>query len=329
MAGMSKKKLVLGLVSVVVSASLVAWLLSRLEWGQVKEMVGQAKGGWLALALGVTCLVPLCGVVRWLGVLRAQRITLSFGVALRAVLMANVLNSFLPSKGGDMVKAAYLRQHGGLSQAVGTVLLERLVDLAVLGGIGLAASLRSGVTWGLGVSVCLLVGVAGVIAGAEFLPIDKLPLPGKLKGKLKDFVKVFPAWLRDGRAVIQTLAGSICVWSIAGLTVCCLIAAFGVEVSWGQAYAVFPLCVLAGLVPATVSGIGTRDVAFVQMLTAYGATKTGATLVALGYTVYAYWVLSLISLPAVGWQLAALLNRPEATEPGFEPGLSNPENGSD
>ena len=79
-------------------------------------------------------------------------------------------------------------------------------------------------------------------------------------------------------------------------------------------YAIFPLCVLAGLVPVTLSGIGTRDAAFVQLMTMYGIAREGATMVALGYTVFAYWILSLISLPVIGWQLLSWYRRAQSQE---------------
>ena len=67
---------------------------------QTAELLVDANWGWLLFAALLTCALPFTSVFRWLGVLRAQDATLPFLVALRAVMMANVLNSFLPSKSG-------------------------------------------------------------------------------------------------------------------------------------------------------------------------------------------------------------------------------------
>jgi uncharacterized membrane protein YbhN (UPF0104 family) len=300
------KKRFLGLISVLVSAGLVFWLLSRVDREQVVTLWQHSSKGYLWLAMALTTLTPVLGTLRWLGVLRAQGgVRLPFTVAIRAVLMANVLNSFLPSKGGDVVKAAYLRQHGGLTLGFGSVVLERLIDLLVLGFLGFVGYLFSGVGWGLLAGGVLVGGVVGVFFLALWLPLDRLPLPDGIRMKAYELSKVFRLWVHSPEAMAQTLFCSFGVWSAAALTVCCLVSAFDLSLDWSVAYALFPLCVMAGLVPVTVSGVGTRDAVFVKLMMLNGVGLEGATMVALGYTVFAYWLLSLLCLPAVGWQLAA------------------------
>ena len=303
------KKVVIGILSTAVSICLVYWLLSRLEWSKVRQILSGANFKWLVMSVTATCCVPFFCVIRWLGVLKAKEIRLPFTVALRAVLMANVVNSFVPSKAGDVIKAAYLKSHGGISLGVGTVVLERMVDLAVLGSLSLGASILSSVTWGMAGGGILLLTVCGFMICAVKLPVSALPLPDKAKRIITELTSVFGKWVHNSEAIAQTIAGSVIVWSMAGLTVYFLVRAFSVPVSWERAFSIFPLCILAGLIPVTVSGIGTRDAAFVQFLMMYGASVEGATLVGLGYTFCAYWILSLISLPAVFWNLIVYFKR--------------------
>ena len=311
------KRTLLGLVSVLVSAGLVVWLLARIDLAQTGELLADANWGWLLLAALLTCALPFTSVFRWLGVLRAQDTQLPFLVALRAVMMANVLNSFLPSKSGDVAKAVYLREHGGLSKGTGTVILERLVDLGVLGALGLFGLLVNGTLWGLVAGAGLLGGVLGVFLVVTLLPIEKLPLPGKVTQILQDLRGVFTRWLGNRAAIAQTLGASVLTWSLGGFTVFALAQAFGTDLGLGFAYAVFPLAILAGLVPVTVSGIGTRDAAFVALLGSQMSPEQ-ATLVGLGYTLFAYWFLSLVSFPVVAWQVVAFLRgeRPAQGELG-------------
>ncbi len=311
------KRTLLGLVSVLVSAGLVVWLLARIDLAQTGELLSNANWGWLLLAALLTCALPFTSVFRWLGVLRAQDTQLPFLVALRAVMMANVLNSFLPSKSGDVAKAVYLREHGGLSKGTGTVILERLVDLGVLGALGLFGLLVNGTLWGLVAGIGLLGGVLGVFLVVTLLPVEKLPLPDKVAQILQDLRSVFTRWLKNRAAITQTLGASVLTWSLGGFTVFALSQAFGTGLGLGFAYAVFPLAILAGLVPVTVSGIGTRDAAFVALLGSQMSPEQ-ATLVGLGYTLFAYWFLSLVSFPVVAWQVVAFLRgeRPAQGELG-------------
>lgn len=299
MVAVSMKKRIIGGVCFLFSAALVVWLISRMDMEEAREALRQAQWPWLLGALLATCAIPLSASFRWMGVLRAvEGLRFPYGGALRAVLMANVLNSFLPSKAGDGAKAVYLRQHGGLSMGVGTVILERAVDFSVLGLLGMAGYFTSGALWGLFAGAFLLGSMVTLFSIILLFPVNKLPLPEKILGKLDSLGKVFRCWVRHPGAMAQTLAGSLCTWSMAGLTVCCLSSAFQTGIPWGYAYGVFPLAILAGLIPVTVSGVGTRDSAFVFLLSAH-STVEGATLVGLGYTVFGYWILSLISLPVV------------------------------
>jgi len=83
--------------------------------------------------------------------------------------------------------------------------------------------------------------------------------------------------------------------------------------------------VLAGLVPITVGGIGTWDSAFVILLTGHLTTE-GATLVALGCTVLAYWLIGLLGVPVALREIVAFLrNRPGNIDAWGEDSRRSPE----
>ncbi len=313
------KKRVFVIFCVAVSATLVWLLLSRIDMERVALVLRHAGYPWLIAAFAVTCCIPFFTVWRWMGVLRTQKeMNVGFFVALRAILMANVLNSFLPSKAGDGAKAFYLRKKGGLTRGFGTIVIERSVDFTVLGVLGIAGYCMSGVLWGLFTGLFLLAAMACLFSVVFFLPLDRLPLPSGIIQTLSTLPQLYKSWLRSPMAVVQTVLASFCCWSMAGLIVCCLVSAFNTGVSWGYAYGVFPMAILAGLVPLTVSGVGTRDSAFVFLLAGRMPLEE-ATLVGLGYTVFAYWLLSLISLPIVFWEIVSYFRtQPTVPSPNGE-----------
>jgi uncharacterized membrane protein YbhN (UPF0104 family) len=310
-SSISWRKWILGFVSVGVSGGLVVWLVGRMDLAAARETLRNARTAWLGAAFCFTALMPILATVRWLGVLRAQDEARHFppAHALRAVMMANVLNSLLPSKAGDLIKAVYLRRHGGLTVGVGTVVLERLVDLGVLGVLGLVGALVSGVPWGLATGLVLVGGVALALTvmGLGIFP-GRRWFPKKIVSRVDSASEVFQKWARDPVAIALTVGGSFIHWNLAGWTVCSLVAAFGGGVGWAHAYSIFPLALLAGLVPATMSGVGTRDAAFVQLLQS-SLPLEQATLVGLGYTLFNYWLLSLLCLPAVGLEIVRIWKR--------------------
>lgn len=292
----------LSLLSIVTSVGLIAWLLTRIDFERTILLLQQAEWSWLLLAAVATCLIPIASVYRWRGVLAAQDdIGLSYKIALHAVMMANVLNSFLPSKAGDLAKAVYLRKHGGLSKGAGTVILERLVDLAVLGLLGIVGLSISGALWGLLAGTILLGGVIVVFIVLLTVPVNSF-LPQKPARLFENVRLVFLRWIRNPGAIFRTFLGSIVTWSIGGLTVYALARSIGAELSLGYTLAIFPLAILAGLIPVTISGIGTRDSAFVMLLSNQLPVEE-STLIGIGYTLFAYWFLSIICFPSVALEL--------------------------
>lgn len=319
-----RRSTITGLLCVTSSIAIVTWLILRMDFGQVARVLGNAQWAWLLGALAATCCVPLCTTLRWRGVLRStENLQLPYFSALRAVLMANVLNSFLPSHGGDGAKALYLRKHGGVVMGVGTVILERAVDFTILGLLGVVGYFNSGAIWGLYVGALLVIGMAAVFSIALLFPCHVLKALPRMRHMLESVQTVFRRWVRSPASILQTLAGSILTWSLASLTVCFLSSAFQTGIPWGYTYSVFPLAILAGLVPITVSGVGTRDAAFVFLLAPHASLES-VTLVGLGYTVFGYWLLSLISLPVVFYELRTYWSRgrlwsPDVPAPGVQP----------
>jgi uncharacterized membrane protein YbhN (UPF0104 family) len=289
----------MGVLSVAISLGLVTFLIVRMNFDRAVHLLTHARLSWLVLAGGAAALMPLAAVYRWQGVLRAQKeLYLTFGSALRAVMFANLLNIFLPAKTGDLAKAVYVRKQAGLTIGMGTVILERLLDLAVLGAFGLAGSLVVGKTWGQLVSGGLLLGVTFVFLMLAIFPVYRLGLPPHWSEKARELQGVFKQWRGNPRAIMAAFLGSVAVWCLASFIVWALAMSLGSSVRWFYVLAIFPLAILAGLVPVTISGMGTRDSAFVFLLSSHLSTEA-ATLVGLGYTVFAYWLVGLIGVPFV------------------------------
>jgi len=305
----------MGILSVGISLGLLTFLIVRMRFDRAGHLLSHVRWNWLVLVGGAAALLPLAAVYRWQGVLRAQKeLHLPFGSALRAVMFANALNLFLPAKTGDLAKAVYVRNQAGLTIGMGTVILERLVDLGVLGAFGLAGSLAVGKTWGQMVSGGLFMSVACVFLILSIFPVNRLVLPKQWGEKAREFQGVFEQWRGSPRAILATLLGSVATWCLASFIVWALTVSLGSPVRWAYILAIFPLAILAGLVPITISGMGTRDSAFVFLLSGHLSTEA-ATLVGLGYTVFAYWLVGLIGIPLVVREIIQYLKANRASVP--------------
>ena len=268
-------------------------------------LLRQAQWHWLVLAICLAGLIPLCGTCRWAGVVRAQNYhKFPVTVAWRAVMFSHALNSFLPSKTGDFAKAFYFRNNGGISLGMGAIILERLADFLILGALGITGGLISVTFWGIAVGAVLFFGSALAFTVILFLKEIKFPLPKGWHTRLGGWSQLFRQWLKKPSSVGLTLGGSLANWGVAGIIVCALASSITGANDWGYLLAIFPLAIVAGLVPVTLSGLGTRDSAFVILLTGHLTTE-GATLVALGYTLVAYWLVGLLGVPVALREIVA------------------------
>jgi uncharacterized membrane protein YbhN (UPF0104 family) len=185
---------------------------------------------------------------------------------------------------------------------MGSVVLERSVDVAILGLLGLAAYVITGYPWGLVTAAVLLGGTAAVFLVLRFVPVERW-LPGeKLPAAIASFRAVWRGWSSRPALAAQTALASLLIWLLCGSVLGCLAAALRQPLSWLETFAVFPLAIMAGLVPITISGLGTRETVMTELLVPL-LSREAATLLSLGYTAFTYWLLSALSLPAVWFEL--------------------------
>lgn len=292
------------IISVFVSLYLVIWLIQRVDYKETEKLLLSCNKKYLLLAFLFMTATPFCCVIRWTGILKSQKnIKISYWQAFNAIMLANVLNSFLPSKGGDLVKAAFIRKQCGLSLGVGTVILERLIDFFILGLLGILGFVGSKVYWGLYIGSALLIAVSVIFT--IFVFCSAKVIPGKLRVLFSDIKSVVINWLNKPSAIIQSITGSLCNWFFAGLTICSLGLALSDQANSAYLLSVYPAAILVGLLPFSVSGIGIRDAAFVFLLSTQ-MTREEATLVGLGYTALGYWFIAVFSLSILLFKVVTL-----------------------
>jgi len=275
-------------------APLVSLLILAVLWWQVDMQAlwraAQATDTrWLAA--GILGLAPLV-LAAALRFRLLSRTRISYAVAVRLTLSAATLNLFLPSKLGDLAKGWLLvRRHGFRPElALAIVVLERLLDLAALIAWGLAALLWIGADTP--ALLLLTLALAGLLA---LLVLLILPLAfsarlltflgGRLPGKLGSAVLSFAAswhevlqwfWSAPRRAV-GTLLFSLALWGGHLVQFWLLARAVG-YVPLADSMAFATLAILAGLLPFTIAGIGTRDAAIVFFYHAWLTPGQGAVL---------------------------------------------------
>lgn len=306
------------ILSLIISLGLLAVLYWKIDFSKVIPVFAHSSVAWLAISLGMVIPLTMCTAWR-LCQLMPKGMPLGFLESNRLILLASVLNLVLPSKMGDVAKAAFMADKGHLkgSLALSLVVFEKACDMASLLAwcvFGLCLYPRkdaffwlmtAGVTAGF-VGIALLIGSRGF---AEFFfgMLEKL-LPKKIGGK---FAKLHASWRemhgyfwQDKRNLVAVALTSIGIWFLHLLQVWFFTIAIKTAVPFLANLALSPLAILAGLLPLTFAGVGTRDAALVLLYRPYMSEADAA---ALGILCTMRYVLpALGGLPFIGAAMTSL-----------------------
>ncbi|NEO33659.1 MAG: flippase-like domain-containing protein [Symploca sp. SIO3C6] len=313
------------LISIAVSLIILALIYWKIDFQGLIEVFKNCNGWWMAISLGMV--VPLTMFTAWrLQQLMPSGATLGFGEANRLILAASVLNMVLPSKMGDIAKAYFIKQRGHLdgSLSLSLVVFEKACDLLSLllwcvFGLMLYPN-KDWLFWVMTGAVAsgLIVGIL-LLSSRKFAQlffiVGKKIAPRKLRSKLE---KLQTSWgemhdyfWRDQAQLLKITLTSIFIWFLHLLQIWLFILALKAWTPFLANLALSPLAILAGLLPLTFAGVGTRDAALIAFYQPYFPAATGA---ALGLLCTSRYLLPAIGgLPFLGQYMVAVNNLQKPT----------------
>ncbi len=308
------------LLSIIVSALILAVIYWRIDLTALLQVFQNCNRSWMAISLGMV--IPITLITAWrLQQLMPSGSQLGFAEANQLILAASVLNMVLPSKMGDIAKAYFMRDRGHLngSLALSLVVFEKACDMLSLllwCAFGLVLyPQKDWLFWIMTVSVAigLMLGVMLLSSpkfAQFFFSLAQSMAPKKLRAKLG---KLSHAWgemheyfWRDKAHLLKIAATSVFTWFLHLLQIWFFILALKAWAPFLANLALSPLAILAGLLPLTFAGIGTRDAALIAFYAPYFDAATAA---ALGVLCTSRYLLPAIGgLPFLNQYLATLKN---------------------
>lgn len=294
------------LLSILVSAIILAVIYWKIDFAGLIQVFRDCDRLWMAISLGMV--VPITLITAW----RLQQLMpaggrLGFGEANKLILAASVLNMVLPSKMGDIAKAYFMRDRGHLSGslALSMVVFEKACDMLSLllwCVFGLLLYPRKDWLFGLmtaSVAIGLVLGIA-LLSSPQFakffFTFGQKFAPKKLRAKLGQlsyaWEEMHSYFWRDKRNLLTITATSVFLWFLHLLQIWFFILALKAWTPFLANLALSPLAILAGLLPLTFAGVGTRDAALIAF---YAPYFNAATAAALGVLCTSRYV-----LPAIG-----------------------------
>ena len=274
-----------------ISALFLYATLATVPFDKVVDALATARPEWIAAALGFTALAYLLKIVRWTAMLRSLGAKVGLADTATPFLGGVAFNNVLPFRAGDIIRVVAFQRFTGVpaSGQVGTLLLERLLDLFVLMAILFATitfwdldlldeSLMAGLRLAaLAVAAAILVFILApgpirfVVRQAE-QRLPRLRPAGEALLRLSDAVHTLS---RPG-FLLKATALSFLAWLAEGGAYFAVGHALGVAASPEAALLAVSVGTLSTIIPSSPGYVGTFHFFTARVVTAFGASPVGA-----------------------------------------------------
>ena len=249
-----------------VSSALFIWLISRQQWGVVFKQAAGITHWVFGLALGMYIVSYGFNTLRWCILLWAQDVRFGYWRAFRITWAGNFASNFLPSTiGGDGFRmlSIYPYTHSK-TLAIGSVVLDRIINMAAM---------------------ACLIPVSVSMFGEKVLTSFAMALPLHPKSLVERFfpkiVSAFKTWSSHPMAFIWSFLATWPSILIPILTTYIIARQLGINVSYLQVVGIQTVTYFLSILPISVNGYGLREMAYITLYTALGASLTQASTLAL------------------------------------------------
>lgn len=276
------------LVGGAISIAALWFVLRGTDLARTADLLGRADLRWVALAAAFMTLDLAFRALRWQRLLRPIA-SVRYRPMLGYLLIGYLANNILPARLGELVRSHYLGDREGISRAaaLGTVVVERVVDLVACVVIASAALLLLSVRGIVANSVLVGAAVTGLLLVVLAIGIVAHRLPGldRIRSMIDGYPRVrdLARSLQGGLAVAarprtvgEAILASGASWTMAVLAFAAIGQAIGIQLSMAQAALIVSGVALASAVPAGPSNLGTFELAAQELGKAVGLEQSSA-----------------------------------------------------
>jgi uncharacterized protein (TIRG00374 family) len=261
---------------ILVAVALTAYFLVRAQPARVAGALAGADMTWVALAVGLVFVDRALMAQRWIALLVAlapgSRPPLA--EVLRIFFVSTFIGSFMPSVAGDAYRAYSLaRLHVRGAEAAASVFVDRMLGVLSIVIVGAVAAMALGrEAFDRGPMIALAAGTtASALAAAAIFSERMAAAAQSLVGRIPNArARRLGAGLLDAvrrythhhGALVSVLLTSMAVQVLRVLQAWCLGRALGIPAPLVVYFIAIPVILLVMLLPVTVNGLGTGQMAF-------------------------------------------------------------------
>lgn len=252
---------------ILISAALLYLVLRKVNPVDLALRINLASIGWIALAIILSLLQILVGVLRWCNISEKCGARLGVGQAMRFNMIGAFFNQTLPSSiGGDAVRLWLVARGGaGWRAASYSIFVDRAVGL-----VALAILIVASLPWSYrligsteGRTALLFVDFASLAGGLGFLAFGTLAW-GPLK-RWWGTRHIHACALIATRLIFSRASGpkvaalSLLVHLLTAVIAWCVVKSIAAPVGFGQIFQLVPPVMLITMLPISIAGWGVRE----------------------------------------------------------------------
>ncbi len=282
------------LARIAVTVALLAWLFFTINFHEMGQVIRTAHPGWLLLGVAIYVGGMLAATWRWQILLSGMGIPQPFARLTRLFFVGCFFSMFLPSYvGGDMMKMVMLAPTvEKRAVAISSVLMDRVIGLAVVLAIGLLAALalpivrtNPQVITALAITaLAFIVGLTALVS-RPVLTLGLRLLPGFLRTRLAEpLLRVHETLIslrHQPLAILGALGTSVLLQSAVSLSIYCAGRALNVGAPPIAYFALIPIASAIIVLPISINGLGVQDQVLVAMLGIVGVLPAQAAVLSL------------------------------------------------
>jgi len=286
------------LIKFAVGLGIVVALLKFIPYQQVIAVARHSNKQLVLLALAISFFPYLIGVFRWQVLLKAQGLSFSFRELSLPYFCGLFLNLFFPSfVAADIFRGMTLSaQRSQRRRIFSSVVMDRFSGLAgmsllALGAYVLGSDIVSSthIFFPLAVFLGFTVFLSLIIFSRRFFHFFMRigPKSWSLTGKIKEMHDQMYLFKKVPRLFFKSLFYSMVIQSVSLAYIFILFGAVGVRISFVAVVIIVPIVLAIAAIPVTVSGLGTREAAFVYFFLKAGVAQEASLAVSLLVAVFA------------------------------------------
>lgn len=278
-------------LGLVISAAALWAVIGSIDAGAAQTLLGTADIRPLILIPIVLAAQVVLRAIRWSHlILQSPRIPVRR--TLPPLLIGYLGNAVLPARLGDAMRAVIVsrRERIDIVQSLGTVLLERVIDLATLAPIALTAALVTGAPgWAVQIAAIATIGGGAVLVILTTTGIDPLVHIADRWGfadrsSLRSIAARLAAVVGGAsrrRPIALAAAISTTAWFLDAASFWLAAQALGIEASYPAAMLIGAIAVLGTAIPSAPGYVGTFELAASATAVALGVPAESAVALAI------------------------------------------------